>query len=488
MSNPFGKGNPSINFRTEQKENNAGISEDFSADGRKYNQKGIAWTNNKALYEGGDGFYCRMCGGIYSYRIFFNTDENSTESVLDKFPINDRSKQDIIKLIKETLEEINAYKIGNPILQFKLDASVNYDRQIKVPNGDICGTLYFSAPELRGSILCNYQNRDGKNNWFFIFLSIADSYVKDDAKFKYTLKHELLHNFGLDHEYPAYSTEYRKERKDDVGYSFYNEQINYSKLAPQFKTLDLDKDKLCWLDTIYNTNRVESEANIGWTWKIKGQISNLPINYNEEFDYKSGHCEALLINLDSMEYEYRMPIDYTGYFEFRLRIASDSLKRYGLLMVSSHWNWKRMVEYENEKHDKFEPGNFWTDSRESWNKGFLYYFFDDKSIQWVADKALGSESKGTVPSFDNDVWSFRYEIFGKDSGIISFVYVHANKKADSLQDLEDKTGIKNIYAYFIDIGEKYSVASFMKKYVSGNKLKKLGKGSDFKCAKFKNKK
>jgi hypothetical protein len=251
--------------------------------------------------------------------------------------------------------------------------------------------------------------------------------------------------------------------------------------------LDLNKDKLCWLDTIYNTDRVGS--GLGWTWKIKGQISNLPINYNEEFDYKSGHCEALLINLDSMEYEYRMPIDYTGYFEFRLRIPSDNLKKYGLLVVSSHWNWKRMVEYENEKHDKFEPGNFWTDNKENWNQGFVYYFFDDKSIQWVADRAINiGESKGVVPVLDNNVWTFQYTIFNNNSGIVSFIFTHANKKAESLQDLENKTGIKNIYAYFIDIGEKYSVASFMKRYASGDKLNKLGKGSDFKCAKFKNKK
>ena len=93
MSNPFNKGNPGVDFRTEQKENNNNVSEDFNAGARKYNQKNIEWANNKAIYEGGDGFYCRMNGGTYLYRIFFNTDENSTESVLDKFPVNDRSKQ-----------------------------------------------------------------------------------------------------------------------------------------------------------------------------------------------------------------------------------------------------------------------------------------------------------------------------------------------------------------------------------------------------------
>lgn len=485
MSNPFGKGNPSVDFRTWQKANNNGISEDFSADARRYNQKNIEWTDNKAIYEGGDGFYCRMNGGTYFYRIFFNTDENSIESILDKFPVNNRSKQEVISLIKKTFEEINIYKIGSPVLQFEFDAAVNYDRQIKVSNGDIYGTLYFDAPKLRGSILCNFQNRDGsvagstgfKNNWFFVFLSIGDSYVKDDEKFKYTLKHELLHNFGLDHEYPAYSTEYRKETKDSIVYSFYNEQINFSKLAPDFKTLELNKDKLCWLDTIYNTDRVGSGVSVGWNWKIKGQISNLPLNYNEDFNYESGHCEALLINLDTMEYEYRMPIDYTGYFEFRLRTPSENLKKYGLLVVSSHWNYKRIIEYEDTKHDEFEPENFWVNNKNDWSQGYVYYFFDDKSIQWVSDKAINvGESKGIIPSLGNNVWSFRYKIFNNNSGEISFVYVHANKRAISLQDLENKTGVKNIYAYFVNI-EDVSAKSLMR-----SRSDKYLTKSDFKCS------
>ena len=199
------------------------------------------------------------------------------------------------------------------------------------------------------------------------------------------------------------------------------------------------------------------------------------MNYNKDFNCESGYCEALLINLNIMEYEYRMPIDYTGYFEFRLRLDSNDLKKYGLLIVSSHWNHKRMGEYDNTRYDKFEPKNFWTQDKNEWSQGYIYYFFDDKSIEWVANKTSNiGASKGIIPSFDKNIWSFGYTTYNNDSGEIHFFYVHANEKAVSLQDLENKTGIKNIYAYFININDT-STKSLMRS--RSDKIR-----TDFKCS------
>lgn len=472
MANPFQKGNPSSEFRDWQKEA-IGRAEDYNAYGRRYNHdpnKPFSgkiqqeWRNNLAVYEGGDGFYCRMMSGEYHYRIFFNAD-GTTESVAGKFPINGRTREQYITLIKEAFNEINVLNIGNPKLVYIHDGSEDYDRSIKTPDGDIYGKLYANPPYLRGSILCNFQDKNGnvasstgyKNNWFWMSVSLADAYNSDDEKFKYVLKHELLHNLGLDHEFPAYSTEYRQEQKDGVNYNFYNEQINFSKLSPKYRSLSLDKDKISWMDVQYDTLRASQNGAAGWNWKIFGQVNNLPINYNEQFFYKSGNCDALLVNLTTMEYEYRTPIDYTGFFEFRLRMPSEQLRNYGILVVSPHWNHKRLAEYEGKRYDEFEPENFWWDVRENWQKGFLYYFFDNTQIAWTANRALevgqrinDKDVNGffIIPPTDNNIWSFKYKTYDQNSGVIALVYIHANGFAESLQDLENKTGVKNIYAYF----------------------------------------
>ena len=450
-----------------------------------------------------------------NYRVFFYTgtgtvkDETSTSygeplSVAEFFDsegkctlsnLKGMTKNEIVNIFKEMMDEFTNLNLGFTFTLEKQSDDLHYwDDTVSSASNSAYHHIY----------IFGRQNFTGAWN-----STVAPTKMKIYGALKYTassaskfgaLRHEMGHALGLGHEGDARRVLSETINGEQYNLAFGNpnmtgeysgENRGFISTAASGKTVE---SYVCAYDVIYNKS--------GNTW-IYGNITGVYPKINRiEFDrtfgevhpdagknfYEYGRCRALLIDTHKKEVMYNMPIDYTGHYEFSLRILPPASVPFRVLVVSKEYHHSFInkntntettdsdVVYVKDTNDKSHvfvcmkthvsnsskkpvfgttgttPGSNWYDY---WDELSNTDSRRNKAKLWVSNKSYRPDSYAYRPLYGY-IW---YAISDKLTSLVPNDYnlvpsmSLANKRAPDISTIEKDLGI-NLQYYSKDSGEQ----------------------------------
>lgn len=285
--------------------------------------------------------FWKILPATYEYKVLFFEKEGHAQSTKDKFPItlSDKTictKDDFVKIVQEAFEPINSYNLGLNLKYAGYDITdkenIAFDMQ-----DNVNAITYFWKPTTGG--LAAPMSQKG----FGIEAYLGDRIGKD--WYIGVLRHEFTHCMNFTHK--------------DIYFKGLSHQPVISGLDGKG---EFTADTLHGFKTLYG---VDSK------FKIIGIVED----FNEK-NYE--YIEVFVTDRKTKEILYQSPIDWDGYFEFRIDLP---LKQFKILVVGKEKN--KYYRYKITKKHKLNR----------WHKHLDFCFSLDGEAANLEDVARITKTK-----------------------------------------------------------------------------------------------